>query len=120
MDVADGENLQLSLDSALGHALFVFDAALSLEPANCLTGGASAAWLPDPTPGSYLVREYSRHLGRVTAFDSDSGDELACRKTAKNRYAFTSTNPNMPTDEHSCATETTNDELLWVAPSATE
>ena len=38
------------------------------------------------TPGSYLVREYSRHLGRVLAFDADSGESVPCVKTSKNRF----------------------------------
>ncbi|MCA8977959.1 MAG: M61 family metallopeptidase [Planctomycetes bacterium] len=39
------------------------------------------------TPGSYLQREYSRHLSRVTAADADSGEALPCWKTTKNRFA---------------------------------
>ena len=38
------------------------------------------------TPGSYLVREYSRHLGRVEAFDAATGVRIACRKVRKNRF----------------------------------
>jgi predicted metalloprotease with PDZ domain len=37
------------------------------------------------TPGSYLVREYSRHLEGVTAWDFD-GQALTVRKTRKNRW----------------------------------
>ncbi len=36
------------------------------------------------TPGSYLVREYSRHHGRVTAVGAD-GTTRRCAKVAKNR-----------------------------------
>lgn len=43
-------------------------------------------FLPTWTPGSYLVREFSRHLGRVRCTDVSSGEELACRKVAKNRF----------------------------------
>jgi predicted metalloprotease with PDZ domain len=42
--------------------------------------------LPVWTPGSYLVREYSRHLGPVQARDGQTGNRLPCWKTAKNRY----------------------------------
>ena len=37
------------------------------------------------TPGSYLVREYSRHVEAVAAVDSD-GQALNVRKTRKNRW----------------------------------
>jgi predicted metalloprotease with PDZ domain len=53
------------------------------------TGGARdvelmmAVW----TPGSYLVREYQRHLERVTA--SAAGRPLAVEKSAKNRWRIT-------------------------------
>jgi predicted metalloprotease with PDZ domain len=40
------------------------------------------------TPGSYLVREYSRHLEDVRA-DAPDGRPLAIRKTAKNRWRVT-------------------------------
>jgi predicted metalloprotease with PDZ domain len=51
------------------------------------TGGASeielmmAVW----TPGSYLVREFSRHLEGLTATGDDGGERLVTR-TAKNRW----------------------------------
>ena len=37
------------------------------------------------TPGSYLIREYSRHLGSVRAKDPITGQRLAHHKVAKNR-----------------------------------
>jgi predicted metalloprotease with PDZ domain len=43
--------------------------------------------LPAWTPGSYLIREYARHLGRVRAFDARTGGEVPCRKNRKNRFA---------------------------------
>ena len=43
-------------------------------------------FLPAWTPGSYLIREYARHLGTVVARDAASGAVLPCRKVAKNRY----------------------------------
>jgi predicted metalloprotease with PDZ domain len=42
-------------------------------------------FLPTWTPGSYLIREFARHLGRVQASDAASGDALACEKVGKNR-----------------------------------
>ena len=47
---------------------------------------AAELFLPSWTPGSYLIREYARHLSRVEAFDADDGRRLACRKTSKNRF----------------------------------
>jgi len=43
-------------------------------------------FLPTWTPGSYLLREYSRQLSRVRAFAPGTDRELPCRKTAKNRW----------------------------------
>jgi predicted metalloprotease with PDZ domain len=43
-------------------------------------------FLPTWTPGSYLIREYSRHLGRLQVTDAADGTGLPCRKVAKNRY----------------------------------
>jgi predicted metalloprotease with PDZ domain len=43
-------------------------------------------FLPVWTPGSYLVREYARHLGPVVATDAETGKRLDCSKQAKNRY----------------------------------
>jgi predicted metalloprotease with PDZ domain len=39
------------------------------------------------TPGSYLIREYARHVEDVAA-RGESGTALAVRKTAKNRWAI--------------------------------
>ena len=43
-------------------------------------------FLPTWTPGSYLIREYSRHLGPVEARDADSNALLTCTHVTKNRY----------------------------------
>lgn len=43
-------------------------------------------FLPTWTPGSYLLREYARHLSRVEARSTDSGEPLVCRKASKNRF----------------------------------
>jgi predicted metalloprotease with PDZ domain len=41
--------------------------------------------MPVWTPGSYMVREYSRHLQRLTAQDA-AGQSLTCQKTSKNHW----------------------------------
>lgn len=48
--------------------------------------GNAEFFLPTWTPGSYLLREYSRHLSRVEAFEAGTGRRLPCRKTSKNRF----------------------------------
>jgi len=48
-----------------------------------------AVFLPVWTPGSYLVREFSRHLEQVTATAED-GTALTAEKTAKNRWSIAS------------------------------
>ena len=51
------------------------------------TGNELVLFLPTWTPGSYLIREFSRHLSQVQAEDAESGERLACAKTSKNRFA---------------------------------
>jgi predicted metalloprotease with PDZ domain len=46
-------------------------------------------FLPSWTPGSYLIRDYARHLSRVEAFDPATGHPLTCHKASKNRYVVT-------------------------------
>ncbi|MFO1076497.1 MAG: PDZ domain-containing protein [Planctomycetota bacterium] len=48
--------------------------------------GSIELFLPTWTPGSYLIREYSRQLGRVLAADAHTAAALGCEKTAKNRF----------------------------------
>lgn len=48
--------------------------------------GAVEFFLPVWTPGSYMVREYSRHVEGVTAADAATGNALVVVKTAKNRW----------------------------------
>lgn len=50
------------------------------------TGVDLLLFLPTWTPGSYLIREFSRHLSRVLAEDAGSGTSLACTKISKNRF----------------------------------
>lgn len=49
-------------------------------------GSSLELFLPVWTPGSYLVREYARHIERFSASDADSGAAVTWRKTAKNRF----------------------------------
>lgn len=42
--------------------------------------------MPVWTPGSYLVREYSRLVQEFTAHNQEQGEPLACRKVAKNHW----------------------------------
>ena len=46
-------------------------------------------FMPTWTPGSYLLREYSRHVSRVEAVAGDNQRPLSCRKTSKNRFVIT-------------------------------
>lgn len=46
-------------------------------------------FLPTWTPGSYLLREYARHLSQVKATAGDDQRELRCVKTNKNRFTVT-------------------------------
>ena len=50
--------------------------------------GADAAdfFLPTWTPGSYLIREYAKHLGPVHATDLVTAEPLRVEKTHKNRF----------------------------------
>jgi len=45
-------------------------------------------FMPTWTPGSYLIREYSRHMGPVAAVDVHSGCPIVCTKIGKNRFAI--------------------------------
>ncbi len=49
--------------------------------------GPLTVFMPVWTPGSYLVREYARHVERLTAHDP-AGRPLPVEKTAKNRWTI--------------------------------
>jgi predicted metalloprotease with PDZ domain len=42
--------------------------------------------LPNWTPGSYLIRDFARHLGPITAKDPATGASLVCERLSKNRF----------------------------------
>ncbi len=48
--------------------------------------GAHELFMPVWTPGSYLIREYQRHIDRVFAED-EQGRPLSVKKTSKNRWS---------------------------------
>ncbi|MEM1067506.1 MAG: PDZ domain-containing protein [Planctomycetota bacterium] len=48
-------------------------------------GANQTFMMPVWTPGSYLVRDYSRHIDSVTALD-DAGELLPVKKVSKNRW----------------------------------
>ena len=59
----------------------VFDVELELERPD---PAGQELWLPVWVPGSYLVREFARHVLEMRAFCGRR--ELGLRKTAKNRW----------------------------------
>lgn len=46
-------------------------------------------YLPTWTPGSYLVREYARHIQEIQAIDPATGRTLPMTKSRKNRWTVT-------------------------------
>lgn len=48
-------------------------------------------FLPVWTPGSYMVREYQRHIENFAATDAVTGKAIEWRKTSKNRYRLAPT-----------------------------
>ncbi|MBK8099248.1 MAG: M61 family metallopeptidase [Planctomycetes bacterium] len=54
-----------------------------------LADGEATLFLPTWTPGSYLIREYARHLSAVTAADAHTGVAIPCQKVSKNRFRLT-------------------------------
>ncbi|MGI0080853.1 MAG: peptidase M61, partial [Nitrososphaerales archaeon] len=45
--------------------------------------------MPVWTPGSYLVREFSRNLLDLNALDTSNDSKLKCEKESKNKWAVT-------------------------------
>ncbi len=73
----------LSFDDAVHHYFEV--------EANIPTGGAVELdlFLPVWTPGSYLIREYARHIDHINA-TSPTGEALEINKTSKNHWRVNS------------------------------
>ncbi|MCP4444833.1 MAG: M61 family metallopeptidase [Myxococcales bacterium] len=79
----------LKFDDAQHHYLHV--RAVYPAPANQVVELSMAVW----TPGSYLVREYARHVEDIRAAAGD-GAHLAISKTRKNRWSVTTgANPGL-------------------------
>lgn len=51
-------------------------------------GGEWTLLLPVWTPGSYLIREYARHVEGFEAYDDATGRAIPWRKTRKNRWSL--------------------------------
>lgn len=56
-------------------------------------------WLPTWIPGSYLVREFSKHIERVHVFD-EAGRQLNITKTHKNRWQLFNQDHELLTAEY--------------------
>ena len=48
-------------------------------------------WLPTWIPGSYLIREFSKHIEQVSAHDCDRGDVILLKKISKNHWQLNNT-----------------------------
>lgn len=75
----------LRFDSAAQHYV---DIEMRLVGLASTKAGALVLSLPVWTPGSYMVREYARHIDAVHAFDA-AGAPLALDKTRKNQWRVT-------------------------------
>lgn len=58
---------------------------LEIETRFPASSGQTMAYMPVWTPGSYLIREFSRNVDSVQAF-GDQGEGLNIKKTQKNRW----------------------------------
>lgn len=56
-------------------------------------------WLPTWIPGSYLIREFSKHMESVKAYD-EAGRMLDIKKTSKNRWRLFNTDHELMTIEY--------------------
>ncbi|MDV4294312.1 M61 family peptidase [Acinetobacter baumannii] len=56
-------------------------------------------WLPTWIPGSYLIREFSKHIEAVKAYD-EAGRMLNIKKTEKNRWRLFNTDNELITVEY--------------------
>lgn len=56
-------------------------------------------WLPTWIPGSYLIREFSKHIENVQAYD-EAGRQLILHKTHKNRWELTNSDHELITVEY--------------------
>lgn len=83
---------RVSFDDVANHYVQI-EATFADVPA-----GEAQFFLPVWTPGSYLVREYARHIDSITAKAAD-GTPLEVKKTTRNRWTITN-----PGDDDVCVT----------------
>ncbi|MHB1844309.1 MAG: M61 family metallopeptidase [Deltaproteobacteria bacterium] len=69
----------------------LFDVTLELSG---LSGRPQLLWLPAWTPGSYLVREYARHVQEVTAH-GDDGQPVPVQRLGKDAWRFETTSARL-------------------------
>ncbi len=81
-----GIDYTVDLGDALNHYMTV---DMTARPSGPRTEVMMATW----TPGSYLVREYARHVDRVTVVDGQ-GQPLDIEKISKNRWAIETPDPS--------------------------
>ena len=79
-DAGKSAEVRYSLDLADAKNHYI---AVTLETAT--TGDTTELMMPVWTPGSYLVREFARHIDSMTVKGPD-GTDLPFRKTRKNRW----------------------------------
>ncbi len=83
-----GIDYSVDLKDALNHYVTV---KMTARPAGPQTQIMMATW----TPGSYLVREYARHVDRISVTDQD-GEPLGFEKISKNRWIIDTPDADRP------------------------
>lgn len=81
-----GLDFVITVGCAPGELQVQLDVPLSALPAAATVGSSIEFFLPTWTPGSYLIREFARHLSRIEATNPSTGHLLACSKVRKNRF----------------------------------
>jgi len=76
---AEGPTYRLGFDDRARHLI---DVTMTLPAA---PAGARTLWMPTWTPGSYLLREYARHVEGLTVVDA-TGTAVPVTRTTKNRW----------------------------------
>lgn len=76
-DTSAGVSYTVDLSQAANHYVNVTMESIAVGPTEVM--------MPVWTPGSYLIREYARHIDHLSVKDAEGG-EIAFRKTRKNRW----------------------------------
>ena len=79
--VEDGPTYRLGFDDRARHLI---DVTLTLPAA---PAGTRTLWMPTWTPGSYLLREYARHVEGLTVVDA-AGTPVPTVRSSKNRWTL--------------------------------